>query len=200
VPLCSWEFRKKPLAETVADSILTAIRAITDVADRLIPAQSRGELQVILQVTPMSVNKVSADERHQMIAEAAYFRAERRGFCGDDSLHDWIEAEAEVSERLRDSQHDAFLGRLEEQLATTGEKLKELRKKGASKKAAARAEWQEDLKKLAELRETFEKKLVEIRERGELASKKVKEQAEDISEQISEVTQKMRKRLRERRR
>jgi hypothetical protein len=33
-----------------------------------------------------------------MIAEAAYFRVKRRGFCGTDAErhHDWVEAEAEI--------------------------------------------------------------------------------------------------------
>jgi hypothetical protein len=41
-------------------------------------------------------------ERHQMIAEAAYYRAQQRGFAGGDPLRDWLEAEAEVSMRLGD--------------------------------------------------------------------------------------------------
>jgi hypothetical protein len=36
-----------------------------------------------------------------MIAEAAYFRAEARGFEGGDSVRDWLEAEAEVDAILR---------------------------------------------------------------------------------------------------
>lgn len=36
-----------------------------------------------------------------MIAEAAYFRAERRGFVGGDPQSDWFAAEAEIDERLR---------------------------------------------------------------------------------------------------
>ncbi len=37
-----------------------------------------------------------------MIAEAAYYRAERRGFRGsaDDRLADWLEAEAEIERTL----------------------------------------------------------------------------------------------------
>jgi hypothetical protein len=30
---------------------------------------------------------------HRMIAEAAYYRAEKRGFRGDQSLDDWLAAE-----------------------------------------------------------------------------------------------------------
>ena len=36
------------------------------------------------------------EERHRMIAEAAYFRAERRGFVPGNELEDWLQAEADV--------------------------------------------------------------------------------------------------------
>jgi hypothetical protein len=39
---------------------------------------------------------VTQEERHRMITEAAYFIAEQRGFQGDLSLDDWLQAEAEV--------------------------------------------------------------------------------------------------------
>jgi DUF2934 family protein len=45
---------------------------------------------------------VNPEERHQMIALAAYYRAEQRGFVNGDPLRDWLEAEAEVMMRLRD--------------------------------------------------------------------------------------------------
>jgi len=38
-------------------------------------------------------------ERFRMVAEAAYFRAERQGFMGDP-VQDWIEAENEISMML----------------------------------------------------------------------------------------------------
>jgi hypothetical protein len=44
----------------------------------------------------------SADMRRRMIAEAAYFRAEARGFQAGDSVRDWLEAEAEVDAVLRE--------------------------------------------------------------------------------------------------
>lgn len=43
---------------------------------------------------------VTPEERHAMIAEAAYLVAERRGFQGDCALDDWLQAEAEVDARL----------------------------------------------------------------------------------------------------
>ena len=38
----------------------------------------------------------SEDERRRMIAEAAYFRAARRGFAPGGELEDWLAAEREV--------------------------------------------------------------------------------------------------------
>ena len=42
------------------------------------------------------------DTRSEMVARAAYFRAERRGFAEGCALQDWLEAEAEI---------DAMFGR-----------------------------------------------------------------------------------------
>jgi hypothetical protein len=33
---------------------------------------------------------------HRMISEAAYYRAEKRGFRGDQSLDDWLAAEQQI--------------------------------------------------------------------------------------------------------
>lgn len=42
-----------------------------------------------------------AANRRRMIAEAAYLRAQRRGFERGDPVADWLEAEQEVDQRLR---------------------------------------------------------------------------------------------------
>jgi len=42
---------------------------------------------------------ILAEERRHLIAQAAYFRAERRGFQGGCPIQDWLEAEREVSQR-----------------------------------------------------------------------------------------------------
>ncbi len=47
-------------------------------------------------VQPGSVPALNAQERERLIALAAYFRAEKRGFAPGRELQDWIEAEAEV--------------------------------------------------------------------------------------------------------
>jgi hypothetical protein len=38
--------------------------------------------------------------RHRLIAEAAYYRAEKRGFATGSELQDWLEAEAEIRQLL----------------------------------------------------------------------------------------------------
>ncbi|SDX34003.1 DUF2934 domain-containing protein [Nitrosomonas oligotropha] len=48
------------------------------------------------------LNPVKSVDRQEMIATAAYFRAEKRGFTGNetDALRDWLEAEREVDNEL----------------------------------------------------------------------------------------------------
>jgi hypothetical protein len=54
-------------------------------------------------------NAVTADERvneaarRQLIAEAAYYRAERRGFAPGGELEDWLGAEASVDLSLSET-------------------------------------------------------------------------------------------------
>ena len=43
---------------------------------------------------------VTAEERQKMIAEAAYLRAESRGFAGGNPDDDWLAAEAEIDQIL----------------------------------------------------------------------------------------------------
>ncbi len=53
----------------------------------------------LLEERPM----ISPELRLHMIRDAAYFRAERRGFTSGDPMQDWIEAEAEVDRMLEDN-------------------------------------------------------------------------------------------------
>lgn len=48
--------------------------------------------------SPNSVCKISEDERRQMIAINAYFRAQSRNFPPDGEKDDWLAAEAEINE------------------------------------------------------------------------------------------------------
>jgi hypothetical protein len=45
--------------------------------------------------------RISADAKQRMIANAAYFRAVRRGLGHTDPVQDWLAAEAEVEQSLQ---------------------------------------------------------------------------------------------------
>lgn len=49
-----------------------------------------------------AINAAKRTDRQEMIATAAYFRAEKRGFTGSeaDAIQDWLEAEMEVDNEL----------------------------------------------------------------------------------------------------
>jgi len=48
------------------------------------------------EVRSGSGSALSPEERERLVAQAAYFRAEKRGFAPGCELQDWVEAEAEV--------------------------------------------------------------------------------------------------------
>jgi hypothetical protein len=43
---------------------------------------------------------LSSDEIHKLVAEAAYYRAEQRGFAQGYEVDDWLAAEAQILARL----------------------------------------------------------------------------------------------------
>lgn len=46
------------------------------------------------------LSSITAEERWRMVAEAAYFIAEKRGFQGGDSSQDWVQAEQQIAALL----------------------------------------------------------------------------------------------------
>jgi hypothetical protein len=48
------------------------------------------------KANPQPASPLSAQERWLLIAQNAYFRAERRGFAPCEEWQDWFDAEAEV--------------------------------------------------------------------------------------------------------
>ena len=45
--------------------------------------------------------KIAPEQRRELIAQAAYFIAERRGFAPGSDLEDWLQAEAEIEARMK---------------------------------------------------------------------------------------------------
>ena len=48
---------------------------------------------------------ITPEQRYRMICDAAYFRAERRGFIGGNSAEDWTAAEVEIDGLLLSLKH-----------------------------------------------------------------------------------------------
>ena len=73
-----------------------AKKATTSAADRsakpTAPENSTSDAGTAWEVTP--------EERWNMIAEAAYYLAEQRGFSGGHPAEDWKMAEAQIDEML----------------------------------------------------------------------------------------------------
>lgn len=74
----------KPVA---AKSIATKTTAAKPVAKKAAPAKV---------TSAKKGNGISAEQRYRMIAEAAYYIAEKRGFAPGDPSKDWADAEAQI--------------------------------------------------------------------------------------------------------
>jgi len=121
--------------------------------------------------------QVTPEQRYHMIAEAAYFHAERRGFGGGDPGLDWREAEAEIDRLLQspwrpgmESQtnaKEAFQQRLEAQIEEWDTRLDELKAKAMDAGSELRADYDKQLETLAAKRDALQTKALELRKRTE---------------------------------
>lgn len=64
------------------------------------PPVTSSKLKKAYQVAPQQLPLVNPQLRHRMIAEAAYYIAEKRHFSGGDPVSDWLEAEAFIDQVL----------------------------------------------------------------------------------------------------
>lgn len=126
------------------------------------------------------------EQRYFMISEAAYYRAEGRGFQGGDPVADWLEAEAEIETLLQETSEpgkektakEAFQEKLETQLREWDKKLDGLRGKAKKAKADLRHDLETQLEALRAQRVAAQDKLQELGLRGENAWEDLKEGAE----------------------
>lgn len=118
--------------------------------------------------------QVTPEQRYHMVAEAAYFIAERRSFNGGDPAQDWLEAEAEVERILQSggkasgmTPKQAFQTALEAQLKELDARLEELKLKSSLAKLELRSEYEKQLEMLSSKRAIAQSKLNELRQRAE---------------------------------
>jgi hypothetical protein len=57
-------------------------------------APGKAEVKMADEISAMI--QVTSGEKHHLIAEAAYYRAEQRSFTPGNELEDWLNAEAEI--------------------------------------------------------------------------------------------------------
>lgn len=82
----------KPAAKTKAPAIKPATKKATVKSDIVEPVS-------IQTGDPRPLRPLG--ERADLIAQAAYYRAEQRGFAGNDTLGDWVAAEQDVDAAWR---------------------------------------------------------------------------------------------------
>ncbi|NCA69983.1 MAG: DUF2934 domain-containing protein [Sphingobacteriia bacterium] len=82
-------------ASTAAVSKKTPTRATTTRARKTTETSSTSSAP---SISLSSIAKVSDHERLHMIAEAAYYRAEKRNFAPGHEAEDWAAAEREIDE------------------------------------------------------------------------------------------------------
>ena len=94
-----------PRSTEIAKEIPTVIKADEKVAASA-PSRARAKSSTprvrkkAVKAATVDV-AISEDVRRGMIAEAAYLRAERRGFASGSEEEDWLAAEAEVDALLK---------------------------------------------------------------------------------------------------
>lgn len=64
------------------------------------PVVEKGGATTVVPSGPEAAAVPSTEDRRRMIAEAAYYRAERRGFAVGGELDDWVQSEAEIDRLL----------------------------------------------------------------------------------------------------
>lgn len=69
-----------------------------------VTSKSIGKATLRPRGDPGQYDPASDCPREQMIAEAVYFHAEKRGFAPGNELSDWLQAEADV-ERISSRSH-----------------------------------------------------------------------------------------------
>jgi uncharacterized protein (DUF3084 family) len=135
----------------------------------------------------------AAERRQRMIEEAAYFRAQRRGFVGGDPASDWLEAEAEVDRMLEreaagsDSGEPGPIEQFEAQLAALDQEMRRLMGKAREAGSEIRTEIESELEKLRPLRANAEEKLGELRERSAEAWDEMKKGVHSARHEVNAV-------------
>ena len=106
--------RTTPVKKPVAKKVVVATSAIKATTKKVVvapakkmsvpktekPASKQAETTKISTQKRVKKNTVTPEKRYHMIATAAYFRAEQRGFACGCAKEDWIHGEAQIDTML----------------------------------------------------------------------------------------------------
>ena len=151
-----------------------------------------------------STRGMSPERRNEMIAVAAYFRAERRGFGQGDPVVDWIEAEAEIDHQLQNAQKPRRSGdgghelvhRIEIQFRDWDQRFDDLKSQAKELKARARTAYLKDLDALQQRRMALGDTLHELGKRSGDAFEDMRHGAEHSWAELREAMEHLAQRLR----
>jgi len=89
--------KRKPASkkDRIADNCKSGAAGVAETAGAE-PCKTQMEAASMIS----ALNGVTNKERYELIAEAAYFRAEQRSFAPGHELEDWLSAETEIETRL----------------------------------------------------------------------------------------------------
>jgi len=149
----------------------------------------------------MSASKeadISVGQRQRMIEEAAYYRAQRRGFADGEPMRDWLEAEAEIDRMLMDetSSPQGPIEQFEAQLHAFDLDLQRLKAKARDAGVELRTQVEREVQRLQPVREAAEEKLHELRTRSSHAVEEVLKRVNTAREEVANSLQRLSERLR----
>jgi hypothetical protein len=139
------------------------------------------------------------EQRQRMIAEAAYLRAERRGFQGGDPLDDWLQAEAEIDRQDLGGEQPARAGladQLAAQLRDWDGQVSALATKARDLSSTVRAELERELERLKPLRAAAGQALEDMRQRAGQATDDLRAISDKVRGELADGLEHLAKRLR----
>ena len=96
MPTVQTRSKKAEATPKIARRSAAAAAPVAPVAPAVKPKAESKPKKRKAEAPPGPGAAIGLHEREMMVARAAYFRAEKRGFAPGNELQDWIEAEAEV--------------------------------------------------------------------------------------------------------
>jgi DNA anti-recombination protein RmuC len=149
-------------------------------------------------MSPTQRADISAEQRHRMIEEAAYYLAQQRGFAPGNATGDWLEAEAQIDRMLAEQRpaQDGPFEQFEAQLRAFDLDLQRLMARARSARVDLRQQVEREVERLQPVRRAAEEKLQELRGRSSQAVEHVAKRVNAAREEVANTLQRLSDKLR----